>query len=429
MVGARFTTFTAAVLQDSERSRLAMRCWIGLNALNFLIAAVQTGFGPFFSVYLTEQGWSQVDIGVALSIGTASALIFQLPAGVLVDHIPHKRFANALGLLLVCASAAMLVAEPTPSMVWSAQLLHAIGSCILGTAIAALTLALSGQAAFGERIGINARYASVGSALAAALFGALAYYLSNRAVFIAAACLCLPAVAALRLFRDSDRVPQDDHPALLTARELRERQQHPWHIFHEPALHIFAVCAVLFNVSNAAMLPLALNGLAQRSGDTGFVISAAIIAPQVVVALCSPWTGRVAQAIGRRPILMLGFAALPVRALCFATLPDAVPLVALQALDGVSGTVFGLMVPLIAADVTGRTGYLNLAISAIGLASGLGATFSTTAAGWVADTIGPPAAFLCLAAVGFVALIIVFAFMPETRPEKPRAGTPAAVVA
>jgi predicted MFS family arabinose efflux permease len=313
--------------------------------------------------------------------------------------------------------------------VWSAQIVHAIGSCILGTAIAALTLALSGQAAFSERIGINARYASLGSALAAALFGALAQYLSNRAVFLATAILCLPAIATLRLFRDSDRVPTEDHPALLTAKELRERKQHPWHIFRDPALHIFAVCAVLFNVSNAAMLPLALNELAKRTGNTGFVVSAAIILPQVVVAMCSPWAGRFAQVIGRKPILLVGLAALPVRGLLFATSPDAVPLVALQTLDGVSATVFGLMVPLIAADVTGRTGYFNLAISSISLASGLGATFSTTAAGWLADMVGAPVAFLGLASVGLAALALIWTLMPETKPDKPITGAPAVVTA
>jgi sugar phosphate permease len=146
---------------------IAMRCWIGLSALNFLVAAVQTGFGPFFSVYLTEQGWTQGDVGLALSIGTASALAFQLPSGALVDHIRHKRFAIDLGLILICLSAMMLVAQPTSSVVWSSQIVHAIGSCILGPAIAALTLALTGQAAFGERIGINARYASLGAASAA----------------------------------------------------------------------------------------------------------------------------------------------------------------------------------------------------------------------------------------------------------------------
>ena len=58
-----------------------LRCQVGLNGLNFFTGAIQTAFGPFFTVYLTQQGWSQVDIGFALSVGTASALIFQLPAG------------------------------------------------------------------------------------------------------------------------------------------------------------------------------------------------------------------------------------------------------------------------------------------------------------------------------------------------------------
>ena len=132
---------------------LSLRCTIGLNGLNLFIAAVQTGFGPFFSVYLTEQGWSQGDIGFALSIGTASVLALQLPSGALVDLIHHKRFANGLGLVLIGISAAMLVATPTPKPVWAAQIMHSIGSCILTPAIAALTLAVCGQAGFSERLG------------------------------------------------------------------------------------------------------------------------------------------------------------------------------------------------------------------------------------------------------------------------------------
>ena len=148
-----------------------IRCTLGLNALNLFTAAVQTGFGPFFSVYLTEQGWSQVDIGFALSIGTASVLLLQLPAGGLVDMIHHKRFAIGLALLLIGVSALMLVATPTQGPVWAAQVMHAIGSCIMTPAIAALTLALCGHAGFSERLGINARYASIGDALAAGAAG------------------------------------------------------------------------------------------------------------------------------------------------------------------------------------------------------------------------------------------------------------------
>ena len=396
----------------------AARLRVGLNGLNFFVAAVQTGFGPFFSVYLTEQMWSQVDIGLALSIGTASVLALQLPAGVLVDHIHLKRIPNALGLALLGFSVLILLIAPTPGPVWAAQVVHSVASCILTPAIAALTLALTGHDAFSERLGINARWASLGNAAAAGALGGVAALYSERAVFVVTALLVLPGLAMIPLFRHGDRVAEEDHPSLQHPRQRREQNKQLWHIFEEPALHVFAVCAVLFQFSNAAMLPLALNELASRTGQSGFVVSAAIMVPQVVVAACSPWVGRLAQRIGRRPILMVGFLALPLRGLLFMTLPDAVPLVVIELLDGMSGTVFGLMVPLIAADLTRRTGYLNLAITSIGLAGGLGATFSTTIAGWIADTMGAPAAFLALAIAGFAAVLVLWSLMPETRPIK-----------
>jgi MFS family permease len=409
---------------------LPLRCWIGLNSLNFFVAAVQTGFGPFFTVYLTEQRWRQVDIGIALSVGTAAALACQLPAGMLVDGIHHKRFAIGIGLILLLLSVLVLLVAPTPGPIWTAQVVHAIASCILTPAIAALTLALCGQADFAERIGINARYQSLGSATAAALLGAIAWYLSERAVFVTVALLVMPAIAMLPMFRSSDRVPATEHPSLLHPRERKERDHRAWHVFSDPVLHIFAASTLLFHLANAAMLPLALNELAKRSGhSSGFVVSAAILVPQVLVALGSPWGGRLAERIGRKPILLAGFAALPLRAILFASLPDAVPLVAFQALDGVSALVFGLMVPLIAADLTHRNGFLNLAMSAIMLAAGLGATVSTTVAGWLADTLGAPVAFLSLALSGLAALLVVWTLMPETRPTKPIGSTPMPVAA
>jgi MFS family permease len=85
--------------------------------------------------------------------------------------------------------------------------------------------------------------------------------------------------------------------------------------------------------------------------------------------------------------------------------------------------------PLIAADLTRRTGYLNLAIGALGLAAGLGATASTTAAGVVADRFGAPAAFLGLAVIGFAAVALIWWMMPETRPRKSLIDSPALVAA
>ena len=235
------------------------------------------------------------------------------------------------------------------------EALDALAACIVTPSIAAITLRLCGHATYGQRLGVNARYASLGAAASAALLGLFAWYLSERAVFIVTAALVLPALAAMHAIRHEDEF---EGP-----RERRRRAIRPLQIFREPALHVFAVCAVLFHLANAAMLPLALNELAKRTPAAGLVVSAAIIVPQMIVAAVSPWAGRMAQVLGRRPVLLAGFAALPVRGLLFALLmwlgPAGLPLVAIQVLDGVSASVFGLALPLIAADATQRTGYLN----------------------------------------------------------------------
>jgi MFS family permease len=399
------------------------RARLGLNALNLSLAAAQTGFGPFIPVFLTGLDWSQTDIGFVLSLGTVAAIASQVPAGALVDQMRDKRAITALALALTGISALLLGAFPRPGIgfhaqVWSAQVLHAVAASALTPAIAALTLGLCGHEGFSAQLGGNARYASLGAAGAAALLGALATWQSERMVFLATAALVLPGIGALALLGSLRAPPAaPDHPALLPPQVRREGPLRPWHIFFELHLHVFAVAVVLFHLANAAMLPLALNGLAQRGQASGLVISASVVVPQAVVAAASPWIGRLAQRIGRRKVLLVGFAALPLRGLLFATMPGAPALIGFELLDGVSGAVFGIALPLIAADLTRRTGYLNLAIGSLGLAVSVGAMISTLLAGWIFDRAGAPAAFLALAAAGAAAWTVILVAMPETKPQ------------
>jgi MFS family permease len=387
-----------------------------VHALNFFVAAMQTGFGPFISVWLVSQGWSLTDVGIALSVGTVAALCAQLPGGALVDRVHHKRDITAIALGTVAASALMIAIAPSVASVWFAQVLHAVGSAVITPAIAALTLSLCGPDSFSERLGGNARYASLGGALAAGAFGLASTRLGQQSIFLITAALALPAAASLLAIRPGHAPPTPaDHMALA---HPKDRDTAPWTLFRDPVMHVFALCVVLFQLGNAALLSLALGVLSQRGEAAGFVVPAAIIVPQLVVAAASPWAGAAAQYFGRRKVLLVGFVALPVRALLFAVGPGPEVLVAIQVLDGVSATVLGLMPPLIAADVTRANGHLNLAIGSFGLAGGLGATFSTSVAGWVADRMGSGTAFLGLALVGIAATALVALAMPETRQVK-----------
>lgn len=393
----------------------------GLDWLNFFLAAVQTGFGPFVSVYLTQQHWSQTDIGVMLSLGALAGLVAQLPAGALVDAVHAKRHLTAIALVALAASALLLAMNPGWTSVRNAQLLHAVASCVLTPAIAALTLSLCGHQAYSERLGMNARYSSLGNAAAAAVLGLCAYALSERAVFLLTAALALPAIACVYLISQSDCVRSpDEHPATWHPRERRQRDGTMWQAMADPRVHVFAGCVLLFHLGNAALLPLALNSLAARVPDTGFVITAAILLPQAIIAAASPWVGRMAQRIGRRPVLLAGFLMVPLHACLLALLfldsPGAPAIVALQALDGIGGMVFGLMVPLVAADLTSRNGLLNLTIGWFNLAVGLGASLSTTLGGWLADRAGMSTAFFGLGVASCAAVLLLVFGMPETKP-------------
>jgi MFS family permease len=388
----------------------------GFDWFIFFVADVQTGFGPFVSVYLTAQKWTQVDIGLVLSAAGLVALAGQIPGGALVDFARSERLVAGLAVAAISVSALAYAAWPIFPVVMSAAVLHSSASCVLGPAIAAISLGLVGHAAVGERLGRNARFASIGNGLAAAAMGACGYFLSARAVFFVTALLLAPALLALRAMSANEIDPERAHGGVMRRRDNRPPTKFAYLLRQRPLL-ILSGCVMMFHLANAAMLPLMGSVVTMRSSQWATVlIAACIVVPQLVVAALSPWIGRRAESWGRRPLLLLGFAALPVRGILFATVKDPNLLVAVQLLDGLTASVFGVMVPLIIADLTRGTGHFNLGQGIVGTATGIGASLSTTLAGYTSDHLGSEFAFLGLAAVAAVGLTAVWTLMPETRP-------------
>jgi MFS family permease len=394
-------------------SRRSLR---GLDWFIFFLADVQTGFGPFVAVYLTTQKWTQVEIGLVLSVGGLVGLIGQMPGGAIVDAARSERLVAGLAVATIATSALGYAAWPIFPVVMSAATLHAVASCVLGPAIAAISLGLVGPFAIGERLGRNARYASLGNGVAAAVMGTCGYFLTSRSVFLVTFVLAIPTLFALSRIREEEVDAARAHGAVF--REVPDsRATSIAALVRQRPLLIFAGSVLLLQLSNAAMLPLMAGVVTTRSSQWAPVlIAACIIVPQAIVALTSPSVGRLAQRWGRRPLLLLGLTALTIRGVLFATVSDPYLLVAVQAFDGVTAAVFSVMTPLIVADIAFGSGHFNLAQGIVGTAIGIGASLSTVLAGYAADHFGGSIAFIGLATIAAVALTMVWTVMPETRP-------------
>ena len=391
----------------------------GLDWFNLFVANIQTGFGPFIAVYLSSQSWTQTSIGLALSIGTVSSMASQVPAGALVDAIPNKTRVAAFSVIVFTISALMFAIHPIPLLVYLAEILHGISSCTLGPAIAAMSLVIAGRYGMGVRLGRNARYAAIGNGMGAALMGACGQYVSERAVFYLTAALTLPALFALLPLRKSAVAGMELRPAPRKAGESRARGLR---VLADKRLLIFCVCGMLFTFANAPTLMLVSGTLTAKGSNPSLLIAACIVLPQIIVALASPTVGLFSERYGRRIVLTIGFAMLPLRCMIFAVTQNPWVLVAAQVFDGIAGACFGIMVPLIVSDVAGGSGHFNLSLGAVGFGIGIGSTLSTPAAGWMADHEGTRLAFFALAAIG-VAAVIMARVMPETRPQPEAAGS------
>jgi len=387
----------------------------GLDGINFFLAGMLAGFGPFVAVLLADEKWTEQNIGYVLSVSGIAGLLSQLPGGELLDSSRSKRFLLALGAVVAAVSALVMALWPILPVVFAALVLQGLTGGVLGPAVAAISLGLVGHAALAERLGRNQRFASTGALIATGLMGAISYFLSYRAIFFVSAALVLPLLLAIARVRPADihfgrSCGQPDHHT--SAPPPRAERLSLSKNFN---LLIFAGCLFLFQFANASMLPLVGERLAYRNGTgASFVISALIILPQIVVAISAPSVGQLAQSWGRRPLLLIGFGALAVRALLFAVTVDPPLLICTQLLDGVSGSVLGVLTALIIADLTNGTGRFNLAQGFVGMLAGVGAVLSTTFFGLIVGNFGSAIGFLSIAAAALITVFLAWLLMPET---------------
>jgi MFS family permease len=399
------------------RTPVSSRSRHGLAWANFFIADVQTGFGTFVAFYLASLGWSEQSVGLALGVEGIAGVLALVPGGAFADAVTWKRGLAALGVLMICGAALILAFAPTFTPVFAAEILHGLTAGIITPAIAGISLGLVGRRTMALRTGRNFRFSAAGTALTAGVLGAVGSFVSPRAIFLAAAALCAPALIALGFIR-SDEIDYA-RARNAAAGEHAGRVHRVIDLAKNRGLLAFAACMALFQLANASMLPLVSEKLGASHVERGsLLISGLIIAPQILVAILSPWVGYFSELWGRKPLLVVGIGLEAVRALLFAFVTDYPSLIATQMLDGVAGSIINVLTVLVITDLTAGTGRFNFAQGAVGATMAVAASLSTSTTGFIVHSFGGSVGFLGMAAMAAMAAAATWALLPETKPRQ-----------
>jgi len=394
----------------------------GLDGLNFLMADVRDGLGPFLSVYLKgTQHWGSGDIGLVMAASGIAAAICQIPAGLLVDAVRTKRLLIAISGLLVAAGCLLIAFFPKLPTVLAAQITLGAASAIIPPCLAALSLGIVGHRLLPARISRNESFNHAGNFMAAVLAGALGQYVGIIWLFYLICGFAVASAVAVLLIK-----PKEIDHELARGSESPARDDAPHHpmafseLWKKRDLKVFIIAVVLFHFANAAMLPLAGQVIAKvHPGMDVIALSACVIAAQLVMVGVAAVVGRaMRRGVGRKKTFLVALAVLPVRGVLFSMTSSPYAVVAIQLLDGVAAGIFGVIAVVIASDLMRGTGRFNLAQGLMALAVGVGAALSNVTGGYVVEKFGFTAGFLTLSAIGGLALIFFAVFMPETTPRE-----------
>jgi len=394
-------------------SSLSLLC---LDALNFFLADVRDGLGPYLAIYLTSRRhWDPSKVGIAMAAMLVGTVAAQTPVGALIDRTRRKRLAVAAAAALVAVGCVVMIGWPTFPVIVASQGLIGAAATVFAPAVAALSLGIVGHARLASRTGRNEAFNHAGNVVAAVLAGAAGYFLGFWAIFYLVAVMAAQSAAVVLILPEREI----DHDLARGAAEEKPpgaRVEGIGELFRDRRILAFVVGAVLFHFANAAMLPLVGQKVTRGMEEgTSVLMSACIITAQLVMVPVALLAGRLAESWGRKPVFLVGFAVLPIRGFLYTLTVNPYLLVGIQLLDGIGAGVFGVLSVLVVADLTRGTGRFNLTQGVLATATGLGAALSNLVAGYVVHAGGFDAGFLFLAAIAVLGVAFYSWSMPETR--------------
>jgi MFS family permease len=385
-----------------------------LNALNFFMADVRDGLGPFLGVYLQEQGWSPGEIGLVMTIGGLAGMAATTPLGMLVDSTKAKRAVMVSAACIIIAASFLMLIAPGFGWVAASQVATGIAAAAVAPAIAGITLGLVAQRGYPFQLGRNEAFFHAGNVAAALAAGVFGYLFGLTAVFFVMAAMAVGAIVSTLLI-DPRKIDHVEARGAVRS-ESGEAKQGFSVLYASKPLLVLGATVFLFHLGNAAMLPLLGQSLvAQGAGDASAYTSATVIVAQLTMIPMALWAARLAGRHGYWIVFTIALAALPVRGLVAAFITGPAGLLPVQMLDGVGAGMLGVAVPGLVARILAGTGHVNAGFGAILALHALGAALSATVGGYAAQWFGYDVSFLVLGGCAAIALLLWIATAPLTR--------------
>lgn len=380
-----------------------------LQALNFFMADLQAGIGPFLGIFLLAHGWKSGLIGSVMTIGGVAGMIMTIPAGALIDATKRKRFYVVISAVFTVIASCIILVTQEFWLVSISQVATAIAGSAIGPAIIGITLGIVKQPGFNRQNGYNQAYNHAGNVVGSALSGFLGYKFGMPAIFMLAALFGVLSIISVLLIPGK---AIDDNAARGMKEGGEDDKANGFKVLLQcKPLLVLAGALAFFHLGNGAMLPL--YGLAAAAGhqeNASIFVAMTIIIAQLVMIGTSLLAMRMAEKSGYWLVLFISFIALPVRGLIAAHMASHIGIYPVQMLDGIGAGLQSVAVPGLVAHILNGTGRVNIGQGAVMTVQGLGASFSPAIGGWIAQGIGYSSTFMILGsfAIGSILLWVIF---------------------
>jgi len=393
-----------ATKRPEQSQSQKIRLW-PLLAVNFFMADMQSGIGPFVGVFLAQRGWDSGLIGTALTIGNIAGMLITTPVGGFIDTSGHKRAWVIVPGAAVVAGSSIILLWQNFWAVTASQVATAIAGAAIVPAVTGITLGIVGQKGFNRQNGRNQAFNHAGNMVGAAASGFLGWHFGYVSVFLLAATFGIITIACVLMIPPGSI----DHRAARGSKEEDPDSRHSALavLLKHKTLLVLGLALAVFHLGNAAIVPLyGISAVTDSQTNGPSFVATIVVIAQGTMVIAAIVGMRIAEKHSYWLLMLVSFLMLPLRGLFAFFLTGWWGVVPVEILDGIGIGLQSVAVPGMIARSLYSTGRVNLAQGAVITIQGAGAALSPALGGLVANYIGFSPTFLVLGGLGLTAAAI-----------------------